>query len=147
MDGWGIGAAALSSAWDDACVGTEGVEGMQLRGVTEFSSDARGEDKSDAWDAGKHGVRGGDEDEGGFVFEFLGVAVKALVEVDGSSEGTLEGVDAFGLRREGFVSEFEEFGGGFFGVFGKMIAKGFGEGEMATTCDFWGAEAVSHEME
>jgi hypothetical protein len=71
--------------------------------IAEFACEAGGEDEADAGDAGEHDVRGGDEGEGGFAAEFDGVALEALIEIDGGGEGALEGGDTVGRGRQGFA--------------------------------------------
>lgn len=90
-------------AGDDAGVGAKRVQLAEAFGVAEFACVAGGENEADARDAGEHGVGGGGEDVGGIGAEFEGVAVKALIEVDGGDEGALEGGDAVGGWRQGFA--------------------------------------------
>jgi hypothetical protein len=59
--------------------------------------------------------------------EFEGVAVKALIEVDGGGEGALEGGDAVGGWRQGFAGQEDDGGGGLLGVMDAMAAQEFGE--------------------
>ena len=147
MDGGGVGAAALVGAGHDAGVGAEGVGFGEVTGLAEFACNSCSEDEANAWNAGEKGVGSGGEDEGGLGAEGFGVAVEALVEVDGGGEALLQHGDAVGLGWKNFVREGDELGCGFFGMMDVMESKCFGEGYRASSCDFWGAEALFHEDE
>ena len=79
--------------------------------------------------------------------EFEGVAVKALIEVDGGGEGALEGGDAVGSWRQGFAGQEDDGGCGLLGVMDAMAAQEVGEAGWLATGDFRGAEAFFHEFE
>jgi hypothetical protein len=84
---------------------------------------AGGENEADARDAGEHGIGGGGEDVSGIGAEFEGVAVKALIEVDGGGEGALECGDAVGSWRQGFAGQEDDGGGGLLGVMDAVAAQ------------------------
>ena len=92
-----VGATALEGARHDAGVGAEGIQLAEVFGVAEFAGEACGKDEADARDAGEHDVRGGGEGEGSVSAEFDGVALKALIEIDGGGKGAL--ADVLAARR------------------------------------------------
>jgi hypothetical protein len=59
-------------------------------GIAEFAGEACGKDETNAGDAGEHDVRGGGEGEGGISAEFDGVALEALIEIDGGGKGVTD---------------------------------------------------------
>ena len=103
LDGGRVGAAALVGARHDAGVGAEGIQLAEVFGVAEFAGEACGKDEADARDAGEHDVGSGGEGEGGVGAEFDGIALEALIEIDGGGKGALEGGDAVGGWRQGFA--------------------------------------------
>ena len=123
LDGRRVGTAALEGVGDDAGVGAEGVQVAEVFGIAEFAGEAGGEDEADAGDAGKHGVGGGGEGEGGVGAQFAGVALEALVEIDGGGEGALEGGDAMGGGRQRFAGQGDDLRGGFVGMVDAVAAQ------------------------